>query len=120
MDTKSIPIEWGAKRRFVWRTDKWGRAEFVICPVYQRGYIRKLFINPLQQGGDHYELWADVTGKVRAVGITSYDGLADAKVWMLPWCSEHKCQAIRLYVPRDSGSLVIERWSNEIGVEFRR
>lgn len=96
-----IQIKGGDFIPFEWKTERWGRAEFSICPIYKRRKLVKLFIYPHQQENkEDYYIWEGTSDSYFT--IQGYEGLNDPKIWLIGWCKEHKCQNIRLYVPSNS------------------
>jgi len=109
----SIPYEWKSKNL--------GVAEFTICPVFKRGYIRELYIDPLQQ-----EQYKGVYFNMDLRGINFnkvwYSSPMDKqpKIWHSSWCKEHKCYSLRLYVPDDSSKLIVEaHFGDTIEISFK-
>ena len=104
---------------FIDNTERLGNAEFVICPVFKYGKVDKLYLYPQQQEGElpYYEF--DFKG-LEATGLTfsSYEKLPDIKIWTTSWCKDHKCNALRLYVPRGAKSLTVERSVGSAWISF--
>lgn len=97
---EEIKIKDGDFLEFLWSTEKWGRAEFVVCPQFKRGKLVKMFIYPSQQGiSDKYYVWE---GTADYFTVQSYQQLDDPKPWLFRWCKEHKTQSFRVYVPPES------------------
>jgi hypothetical protein len=82
-----------------------GRAEFAVCIKYRRRKISDVYVYTQQQR--EAGSWHLATSRNHFM-ISSYQGLEDAKVWSFSWCSEHKTQSFRLYVPTNSKILKID------------
>ena len=88
-------------------TKMYGRAEFVFCPVYSRGKMRKLYIYRKQQIGMNFEYCLDLKDyNVKSFSITSWIHRTDLpNTWRESWCKEHKTIAHEVYVPDDTNCL---------------
>lgn len=91
--------------------DKFGRAEFSLCPIWKHGKLVELWIYPLQQDNHGKICWHWV-GSAYDMTINGYEGLADPKIWMATWCKYHKTTCIRLYVPNGAKYLWIHPLSS--------
>jgi len=97
----------------------YGRAEFVICPVYKRGKLKDMYIYPAQQRDVHTFYHAVFTSSPLDFSFSSYDDLDEPKIWIHFWCKEHKSASFRLYVPVGSQYFEVHRLSN-FSINFRR
>jgi hypothetical protein len=103
-----IPFEWkdrtpGGKNL--------GRAEFQVCINWRRGEIAEFWVYPVQTRLDtawHY------TGGSTYFSVNAYEGLKSEGAWMVHWCNEHKCQALKIYAPSQARFLQI----NHSGISF--
>lgn len=102
---------------FVWMTERFGRAEFSICPQWKRGKLVKLSIYPLQQEDTscYYEWEGD--GK-RYFTIQSYFNKSEPHAWMHSYCKEHKCHSMTIYVPDNTKFLWFQVYSDFITIGF--
>jgi len=84
---------------FKWLTHKYGRAEFLVCPIYKRGKLIEYFIYAKQQENitNYWHFYNERQEK--DLFITSYNGLKDPTVCRTFYCKEHKTICIELYVP---------------------
>jgi hypothetical protein len=118
MALKEIELKDGDSIEFVERTENYGRAEFVMCTQYKRKKIVALFIYPRQQENvENYYVWRG-NGRVD-LSIGSYHGLDYPEIWFFSYCSEHKCQSFRIYVPNGSRFLHLNVLSG-ISLNFTR
>lgn len=96
------------------------QAQFDVCPIWRYGLIREVFIFPVDQPdakncyivkssqgfegldfGQFFYEYDTVRGKQHRVNFPI--------IWKTYWCGEHKTQAIRLYVPKNSKSFFLSR-----------
>lgn len=81
---------------------RFGRAEFILCPVFKRGYMQKLFIYRKQQGesGAFVLDVAKVCPRVSQFMVETWTHKTEApRIWKNFWCKEHKCISFEVYVP---------------------
>jgi hypothetical protein len=97
---------------------RYGRAEFVVCPVFKRGKLVVCSIYPRQQPEvkDHW-VWE---GKADGLSFTGYQGLDNPKIWRTFWCKEHRCNSIELYVPNEAKFLWINLSVGSLGINFTK
>lgn len=116
-ELQRIELTKGQHIPFISMTDKYGCAEFEICSKYKRGKLVELFIYPRQQeNADYYYHWE---GKANYLTIGGYEGLDPPMMWLSRYCREHKCQMMRIYVPRGSNYLWFDILSS-IGIIFTK
>ena len=112
-------IEAGDKIPYVSHTEKYGLAEFVICHVFKRGYLKELYITPNQQETNiQYHLIVPPDFKINTI---SYGGMYpnDPRVWFTFWCKEHKCYALEMYVPDNSNYIEVGyHFGDTVSVDF--
>jgi len=115
---REVEIEWGRRYPFIGRTENWGTAEFVVCPVFKYGHITDFHcFSKQQEDAVHY--FGNVKGLERTgLWFSSYEGLGDASVWRTFWCKEHKSHSMALYVPSGSGAIAFEITLEFIGISF--
>jgi hypothetical protein len=113
---------------FEWMTEQYGRAEFVICPIWKGSSIKEVFIHPAQQpdAKHYYHIKGNWKGISFGDLLFNYDTikgvqskLNSPKVWMTMWCKEHKCQSFRLYVPRNSNSFFVSTGLEKFCINWR-
>jgi hypothetical protein len=98
---KKVELSCGDLIPFVDVSDRLGRAEFIICPQWKRGKLVGISIYPMQQ--EDMSCYYEWKGEgVNCFYLQSYQSLEEPKVWMHSYCKEHKCQSLRLYVPRNA------------------
>ena len=101
-------IKLGDTIEYVPKTPNYGHAEFVICSVFKRGYIRECYIYPQQQYTSHYnKLIVPDTLRLKSLWLETPCG-DPANVWMTFWCKEHKCYSLEFYTPLKSNSFKVE------------
>lgn len=91
---------------FQWRHDQYGRAEFHVCVKWKRGKVSEFWVYPVQTEMDTY--WHMAPGDY-SFFVTSYEGLAEPKVWRMIWCREHKAPSLHIYSPTYARYLQINR-----------
>jgi len=102
-DQVFIPFEWIDKTP---GGGNLGRAEFQVCIKFKRNKVCEFWIYPRQQR-DMDEFWHYKGGDC-SFYIASYEDLADAKVWLIHHCLEHKAQSFHIYAPNDARFLKID------------
>lgn len=91
-------------------TQKYGRAEFCICPIYKRGKLKELHITPLQQpNADTNYVIDDIYSDSFQLSSINYND--PVRAWLHMWCKEHKCPAFRIYVPDGVDRFTIRKLS---------
>lgn len=107
LKTKQINLD--TKIKYVPVTENLGRAEFLFCPVFKYGKMRKLFIFRLQQKNrEHYCLDLEKIGlkNTTTFDITSWSHKKDLPViWRNFWCKEHKTISFEVYVPNNTDTI---------------
>jgi hypothetical protein len=101
----------------------YGRAEFVICPVFKRGYMQELFIYRRQQDENedyHMDLIKLGLAKTICFDITAWTHKTDSpNIWRNPYCKEHKCLSFWVYVPNNTDTIEFEyHFGEEITIRF--
>ena len=108
---KETVISIGDSISYKYEDKNYGRAEFVVCPVFKRGIMRECYIYPMQQP-EYFEKYfkIDLSGrKTRVISLSSHPPFeADPRVWMMFWCKEHKCFSFELYVADNTARLEID------------
>jgi hypothetical protein len=121
-ERKLTTIELGQAIPFTCRDDKYGRAEFIVCPVFKRGIMRELYIDPKQQP-QYFEEWFKVDLvdiRIKTLSLSGYLLGRDPRVWHSFWCKTHKCFSLELYVANDTSSLtVVTHFGDNVTLEFR-
>jgi hypothetical protein len=89
--------------------ERYGRAEFAICPVFKRGILKEIFLYRRQQDIDesyHIDLIKLGYLKTRCFDISSWSHKTeDPKIWRNPYCKEHKCVSFWVYVPNNTNTI---------------
>lgn len=114
-------IKFGQPITFVSTTHDYGRAEFVICPVFRRGIMRELYIDPRQQP-QYFKEWfqIDLDGiPANQMHFSGYPKENDPEIWRSFWCKEHKCFSIELYVSASSHYFEVQpHFGDTVDLEF--
>ncbi len=92
-------------------TEKYGRAEFFICPIWKRGKIKELFIYPVQQP-DAKNYFVIKSGFSDSLCINSEAYKEEPRIWITGWCKEHKTTFLRFYVPKDCDFFTVRSLSS--------
>ena len=100
-------INFGDKIEYITRTQKYGEAEFILCPVFRRGKIKELYIFPLQQPDAKHFYKLVPGGKYQSIYFSAHY-TDDPRVWVTYWCKEHKCYSLEFYVPSEGDSFTVE------------
>ena len=124
MDKKAITIRIGESISYKDMDKDYGRAEFVVCPVFKRGIMRECYIYPKQQPeyfDKYFKIDLSEYGKTQSIHSSGYPALeADPKVWMMSWCKEHKCFNFELYVAKGTSRLEINyHFGDTLCLDFR-
>ena len=126
MEERRIAI--GDTIHYTPKTERYGRAEFTLCPVFKYGYLRELYIYPRQQPdiqmNDTYFKLSLNDLKIEVIDFSAY-GLADfydfPRFWTTNWCKEHKCYSLTFYVPTEANMFTITtHFGNTLSFEFRK
>lgn len=116
-ELKRIELKGGEFLPFVAMTQNLGCAEFQICSKYKRGKLVELFIYPRQQENiDYYYHWE---GKAQDMSLGGHEHLEYPNAWFFQYCKEHKCQSMRVYVPKGAKYLWFQVLSG-IGINFTK
>ena len=115
---KIIEIKIGDSIPYIWKTEKYGRAEFEFCPVYKYGYLKEIYIYPRQQNINKIYV-VKIDYKVRNFQIEGTPYETNERHWLNYWCKEHKTICQTWYVPSNSYSLKISAYSQEICLTFK-
>ena len=102
----------------------YGRAQFMICPIFKNGKIRKVFIYPRQQpNAKHFYVFENEMNGWEGLDLGecmyAEKKLSFPHVWVTHWCKEHKCHSMLLYVPQFSGSFFISTDLNRFSINWR-
>lgn len=121
-EKKLTTISFGQDIPFSCGDSNYGRAEFVVCPVFKRGIMRELYIDPKQQP-KYFGEWfkVDLQGiRIKSLSLSGYPVAKDPRVWNSFWCKEHKCYSLELYVANNTSSLtVVTHFGDNVTLEFR-
>ena len=124
--TKTIKLKWGKKYGtedfspkipFKDMHEKWGHAEFHICPIFKYGKLKKVMVYRAQQETNEcYEIPA-FGQKEFQIYTWKSEGFEHPNIWKEFYCKEHKTICHEVYVPR--GTNVIEFDSLSVfGIRF--
>ena len=125
---KPIKLGWGNGKkygekgynpviRFKPRHDKYGHAEFTICPIFKYGKLKKVFVFRRQQDtSECYEIEAQ-DQKEFQIGTWTHKGFDVPNIWMNWWCKEHKTIAFAVYVPIQTNIIEFDSLST-FGIRF--
>lgn len=94
-------------------TVKCGRAEFVCCPVFNRGKLRELYLYPKQQPNakEYFVYKFDYAPENFRINSWTHKGISRPEIWIHGWCQEHKCASFRFYVPVNSNCFKVRALS---------
>ena len=82
--------------------ERYGMAEFEICPIFKNGKLQKFMIYPKQQENNNVYYEIPAFGQ-KQFEITSWTQKTDSlRIWMEFWCKEHKTICHRVYVPNNT------------------
>jgi hypothetical protein len=98
--------DWNHRIFFDWKHPNYGRAEFVICPQFKYGRIKRVYLTTKQQ--EPHRGWVFPEINSDSYSISSWVGLEKPKVWLTFWCKEHKTPTTYFYVPPNSEFLDIQ------------
>lgn len=99
---------------FPFFSKRYGRTMFEFCPVFKRGRLERLYIDPITFPSSCIYV---VEYKSDDFIIDSWAGLDTPDVWKMLWCKEHKTIAMQVYAPNESTHLYITRLLN-LSVHF--
>ncbi len=94
-----------------------GKAEFSFCLAFKRGKIIEVRIERAQQNEKGKYLLKHHGASEFIIG--SFLHGRDARVWRTGFCKDHKGQWLDVYVPDDSTSLTLSKYSEKISADFR-
>lgn len=99
---------------FVPMTEKYGRAEFIVCATYSRGKFKQLHVYPAQQedAKHFYTITPAYSPQDWSVSSWTHKGIEEPRAWINWWCKEHKGPACRVYVPKNSTRFQVSVLSN--------
>jgi len=123
-ELKPIEITLDSKIDYKAKHPSFGRAEFQICPVFKRGYIRELFIYRKQQEARtfyHLDLESELEGsRINVFSITAWSHETDyPRIWRNFWCKEHKTISFEVYVPDNTDTIEFSfHFGNTLDVRF--
>lgn len=109
---KQKEIKSNEKIFFTPRTEDYGCAEFVICPVFKYSRLKEVFIYPRQQP-DAKEFFH--IGKLNCDSFQimswTYKGTESPRIWRNYYCKEHKCVSFDVYPPKDTNYFYVQTLS---------
>lgn len=94
-----------------------GRAEFLFCPVWENGRLKKFYIYHAQQYDVKYYYVVKCDSDDFQVDSWTHKGIDAPNIWLHFWCKEHECVGMRVSVPRNSNVFNIQTLSTS-GVHF--
>ena len=96
----------------------YGRAEFFICLVWKYAKLKMFFVYPARQRDVKY-FYRIECGFSDSFSVQSWThkGIQKPEVWLHFWCKEHKCPAIKVYVPANSNQFTVQVLSTA-GIDF--
>jgi len=103
---------------FKYTSQRYGRAEFLICPKYKRGKLVELIIERLSQNKTRYFYKWKGENKKSFFIENSFDANNPAEVWLFSYSNKYKCQSIRLYAPEKSKKLLLKEYRESIDLIF--
>lgn len=117
-DFELVALEENKKYPFTWKTDNWGVAEFIVCPVYKYGKLVEFNMFSAQQKADnHYQYKFDYKPMDWGISSWIHKGMESPRIWLHFWCKEHKSPSFRFYVPANSTHFSVSTLSN-FSVDF--
>jgi len=99
---KTIKLKLTDKIEFTPMTDNYGHAEWILCPVFKYGKLKKICLHPLQQpdkSGIIYEIETH-NQKEFAIKTWQHKGMEFPNIWRNWWCKEHKTIAFDFYIDK--------------------
>lgn len=121
---KIIQIKLSDKIKYKPITQRLGRAEFVICPIFKYGYLREIFIYRVQQETSeiyHLDLEKELNGsRINVFHITSWTHKRDEpSIWQNFWCKKHKTISFEIYVPNNTNMIEFDfHFGNDLTIRF--
>ena len=127
-EIKPIKLAWGNGKkygekgynpviRFKALHDRYGRAEFDICPIFKYGKLKKIFVFRRQQDkAECYEIEAQGQKEFQ-IGTWTHKGFDVPNVWRNWWCKDHKTIAFSVYVPPQTDIITFDCLST-FGIHF--
>ena len=90
--------------RFDASSERYGTAEFIFCFVLKRGKLKELFIWPSQQANvtEFFHVALPYAPQQFGVSAWTHKEMDEPRSWMFFWCREHRCVAMRVYVPKQA------------------
>lgn len=113
MTKKIVKLKDGDVIKYKDIDEKYGKMEFVFCPIFKYGKLKQMLIYP-QQPIDNVHYYEIECYKQQDFNIMSWthQGFEHPWTWMHFYCKEHKCLAIRTYVPIGTDTLKINNMSS--------
>ena len=103
---KKIDVD--ASNPFKLLDDMYGREMFDFCPMFERGYLRKLFIRQ-HIGGKSFILVVNKNLKIDRFEITAWIHKTNSPyIWREFWCKEHKTICHQVYAPDSTDKITFE------------
>lgn len=109
----------GDKISVIAMTEKYGVADFAVCPVYKFGVLKKMYLYPRQQEATEYFVYSMRKYKPLDFSILSNGSLEAPSIRVYFWCKEHKCASFIVYVPRNATHFIVRALSN-FSINFGR
>jgi len=102
--------------KYDWLHERYGRAWFMICPVFKYGYLRNVFLTARSQEreNNNWKLIIDNYLKVNQFQIESWSDKKDPHNWLNQWCKDHKTIMRMVYVPDDTDKIEFEYHFGEL------
>lgn len=105
-DKKVVKLKEGDVIKYKDLHESYGKAEFVFCPIFKYGKLKKMLIYPQQQETDIkcYEIECHNQIDFNLQSWT-HKGYEVPWTWIYFYCKEHKCVSMRTYVPLGTNTL---------------
>lgn len=101
------------KYPFIAKTDRYGVAEFCVCPVYKYGKLVEFnMFSQQQEKQSHYQYKFDYKPLDWSIRSWTHKGIEQPYIWINFWCKEHKCSSFRFYVPKNANHFTVSTLSN--------
>lgn len=103
-------------------TKIYGRAGFVICPIFKRSILTDLYIYRVyqpQEPNKAYHIPVPKEYKLNCFTIDSEYGYDNPNIWQNFWCKEHRTISFKIYVPNNTKFLEFSTFSDHIQIQFR-
>jgi len=98
----------------------YGRAEFVFCPIFKEGIMKRLYIYALQQERKIRRWILKIDIPVTTFHIESWAHKTNPPhIWREFWCKQHKTISHEVYVPDNTNKITFSYFfGNSLSIRF--